>query len=434
MEQKHCRICGNTNLIELMNLGTHTLSGRFPLSPEEKIPSYPLVLVQCAGENTCGLVQLKYNANRDDLYRHFYGYMSGVNSTMKKHLENLVREIEGKIVLEPGDTVLDIGSNDGTTLKFYKSYLNRIGVDPTGEQFRHLYTGGITLVPEYFDSEFVKTYIKDKVKVVTSIAMFYDLPDPVEFARNIKNILHRDGIWVTEQSYLPRMLSTNSFDTICHEHLEYYSFRQIQYIADKVGLEILNLSFNDINGGSFRITFGHRSQLDFGFPRIFPDGVSSTSGLDYQDNDIISRTILNEANLKLNTTLPFENFVRTCAELKDNLVSFLRKEKELGKKICIYGASTKGNVLLQYYKIDSTLIECVAERNPDKYGRLTPNTLIPIVSEEEVRNMKPDYMLVLPWHFKEEFLTREKEYMDNGGKLIFPLPTIQIFPPQKKDV
>ena len=240
-----------------MDLGTHTLSGRFPSSIDEKIPTYPLILVKCMGEDYCGLVQLKYNTNRDELYKHFYGYMSGINSTMTDHLKNLVREIENKVQLNDGDIVLDIGSNDCTTLKFYKKSLTRIGVDPTGEQFRHLYTDGITLYPDYFDEKFIQEHIKRKVKVVTSIAMFYDLPDPVAFARNIGSILDSDGIWVTEQSYLPSMLSANSFDTVCHEHLEYYCLKQIQYIAEKAGLYIIDLSFDNINGGSFRITFGH---------------------------------------------------------------------------------------------------------------------------------------------------------------------------------
>jgi GDP-mannose 4,6-dehydratase len=418
MEQKYCRICKDIKFAEIMDLGIHALAGRFPSSIEEKIPNCKLVLVKCLGK--CGLVQLKYNIERNELYNHFYGYMSGINTTMKTHLENLVIEINRKIDLGKGDLVLDIGSNDCTTLKFYNNNLNRIGIDPAGEQFRNLYTDGIKLVSNYFDSEFVDIYINkyitNNVKVVTTIAMFYDLLDPVQFAKNIKKILHPEGIWITEQSYLPSMLKTNSFDTICHEHLEYYSFKQIEYIAEQADLEILDLSFNDINGGSFRITLGHKN-----INRNF-----------IKNQDLINKTKLNEKNMGLDTLEIYQKFTERCDKLKIDLTTFLRKEKELGKKICIYGASTKGNVLLQYCKIDNTLIDYIAERNPYKYGKFTPQTLIPIVSEEQVRNTKPDYMLVLPWHFKKEFLEREKEYINNGGRLIFPLPIIEILPKKKR--
>jgi hypothetical protein len=407
MEITYCRICKSKNLVEVVDLGNQTLTGRFPSTIDEEIPSYPLVLVKCMDD--CGLLQLKYDLNREELYKHFYGYMSGINTTMYTHLENLIKEIEDKIRLEPNDLVIDIGSNDCTTLKFYNNNLNRVGVDPTGLQFQHLYTNGIKLVPEYFDENCFK-HFQGKAKVVTSISMFYDLPDPVDFARNVKNILDTKGIWVMEQSYLPSMLNTNSFDTICHEHLEYYSLKQIEYIARKVDLQIIGLSFNDCNGGSFRVTLTHKDNLDFNF----------------KDLNIIVETQLNESKIKLDLIDTYHIFFNKCKKLKEELLSFLTKEKSLGKKISLYGASTKGNVLLQFYGLDNILIDCVAERNVHKYGKFTPKTLIPIKSEEEVRNMNPDYMLVLPWHFKSEFIEREKKYIDKGGSLIFPLPTLTI--------
>lgn len=424
-EQTFCRLCGNRSLTEVLDLGSHALSGRFPSSKEENVPSYPLVLVRCSGGNNCGLVQLKHDVNdRNELYGQFYGYMSGINSTMKSHLENLVQEARKRVQLDPQDVVLDIGSNDGTTLKFYPAFLERIGVDPTGKQFGHLYPENIKLHTGYFDSKFADSFgdltSGKKAKIITSIAMFYDLPNPIEFAKNIKKILHREGVWITEQSYLPSMLATNSFDTVCHEHLEYYSFRQMDYIAREAGLHIIGLSFSDINGGSFRITFSHKPMYDL---RV-------DTG---EDATLISQTIVNEMNIGLHTETPYREFRERCSKLKKDFLDFLTREKTLGKTFCIYGASTKGNVLLQYYGIDSRMIDCIAERNPHKYGRFTPKTCIPIKSEEEVRKMNPDYMIVLPWHFKAEFLQREKEYMENGGILIFPLPYLDI-QPKKKDV
>lgn len=393
-----CRICKNKNFIEIMNLSTQTLSGRFPDSIDMNIPSYPLILVKCT---ECELVQLSFtDINRDELYKNFYGYMSGINTTMKNHLQNLISYIENTVTLSEKDNVLDIGCNDGTTLQLYSKNVLKTGIDPTAEQFKHLYKD-VSLFCDYFGPEFTSK-INKKFKVITSIAMFYDLPDPIEFSSCIKKLLTDDGIWVLEQSYLPKMLETNSFDTICHEHLEYYCLKQIKYIMDIVGLYIIDVSFNNINGGSFRITVSKYNK-DYNFYNI----------------------------LEAEKNLDFENFKNNCKIVRNDLKYFLETEKKDGKTICAYGASTKGNVILQYCDIDYKLIDCVAERNPSKYGKFTPKTLIPIKSEDEVRKLNPDYMLVLPWHFKEEFLHREKEYLDNGGKLIFPLPRFQIYGKKK---
>lgn len=391
-----CRICKNENFVDIIDLGNQTLSGRFPSSKDEVIPSHPLKLVKCTNPD-CELVQLSYDTNRDDLYKNFYGYMSGINTTMKNHLTSLVRYIESMVEIKENDNVLDIGCNDGTTLSLYKEKLHKFGVDPTPEQFRHLYPSSTSFFCDYFGKDFISKIQGHKFKVVTSIAMFYDLPDPVEFASCVRDVLTDDGIWVLEQSYLPSMLNTNSFDTICHEHLEYYGLKQIQYIMSKVGLNIINVSFNDINGGSFRITVSKQNK-----------------GYD------ISRILKNEEKLD------FSTFKNNCERIKTNLISLLKSIKSNRRTICGYGASTKGNVILQYCGIDDSLIDCIAERNPFKYGKFTPSTLIPIKSEEEVRKMRPDYILVLPWHFKEEFLVREKEYLKAGGLLIFPLPNIII--------
>lgn len=389
-----CRICKDQNFIDVIDLGNQTLSGRFPSCKDENIPSHPLKLIKCTNPD-CELVQLSFDSNRDDLYKNFYGYMSGINTTMKNHLSDLVRYIENTVELKETDNILDIGCNDGTTLSLYKQKLHKFGVDPTAEQFRNLYPSNISLFCDYFGRSFLPKLGTNKFKVVTSIAMFYDLPDPVEFASCIYDILEDDGIWVLEQSYLPFMLNTNSFDTICHEHLEYYGLKQIALIMSKVGLHINDVSFNNINGGSFRITVSKKS-----------------------NNFDVSIYTKNEEKLD------FNSFRTNCERIRKNLKELLVSAKKNGKVICGYGASTKGNVILQYCGIDNTLIDCIAERNPFKYGKYTPSTLIPIKSEEEVRKMQPDYLLVLPWHFRDEFVIREREYTKRGGKIIFPLPNI----------
>jgi NDP-4-keto-2,6-dideoxyhexose 3-C-methyltransferase len=395
-ETTNCRIC-NSNVKVIFNLGTQGLASVFPKKDEIDPVTVPLVLCQCDNEE-CKLVQLKHTVNSTELYEQEYGYCSGINQTMKNHLEGLVRSIEEENTLNDGDIVLDIGSNDATLLKFYNNKnLKRVGIDPTGSQFLKYYED-IDLYPTYFKSGI----FEGKAKVITSISMFYDLPDPVQFMRDIKNTLSEDkGIWVMEQSYMPSMLKLNSYDTVCHEHLEYYTLNNINYMCKMVGLDIIHVDFNECNGGSFRVYISH--------PGCFT-----------QDTKKINQIIQEEKDID------FEAFNKRCEESRTQLVSFLKIQKLMGKKIYIYGASTKGNTLLQYCGIDSTLIEAAAERNPNKYGCRTPVTGIPIISEAEMRSRNPDFLLVLPWHFRDEFVKRESEYLKNGGQIIFPLPQFEI--------
>jgi len=396
-----------------MDLGEQALSGIFPKNGEPDSPKAPLVLVKCDSSHNakaCGLVQLKHSVSPDLMYIGSYGYRSGINSTMREHLHDIVRTTLKKVHLENNDIVLDIGSNDGTLLKgYYNKNIRRIGIDPGGEQYQKYYPDDIVLVKDFFSAKnFETSFPGKKAKIITSIAMFYDLEDPLEFVRSIRQILHKEGVWVLEQSYLPTMLAMNSFDTVCHEHLEYYSFHQIEWMLKKCGLKAIDIDFNDTNGGSFRITVAHESSE-------YPS-----------DSKIIEKTISDEDRLELTTTKPYREFCERVDHIGKELNDFLRKEKAKGKTIFIYGASTKGNVLLQYFKIDTSLITAAADRNTEKFGCRTPGTGIPIISEEDARKMKPDYFLVLPWHFRKEFIEREAEFLKSGGKFIFPLPKLEI--------
>jgi len=423
-EIKCCRICKNTDLIPILDLGNHVLSGRFPFPNEADPPQAPLVLVKCndsKNSNYCGLLQLLHTVQSDELYFHNYGYRSGLNNTMTTHLRDLAKEIESRLNLGDRDIILDIGSNDCTLLKAYSVnsntnvHIQKIGIDPTGKQFIEFYPKDIELVADFFTEQNFRTkFPTQSAKVITSISMFYDLPDPVQFMKDVKACLAPDGIWVAEQSYLLTMLEKNSFDTICHEHLEYYSYKQIEWMANKVGLKIIDITLNDCNGGSFRITFAH---LDS----------------EYRVNtENIQKIIDMEFNMELYTMKPYQEFYWRCEEEKRKLVKFLHDQKAIGKTIYLYGASTKGNTLLQYYGLDHTIISGAAERNQEKIGRRTPATNIPIISEDEMRQIHPDFLLVLPWHFKKEFLEREKAYLELGGQYIFPLPNVDIVSARKK--
>ncbi len=401
--QKFCRICNNTNLTEVLSLGNQYLSGIFPKTENEAVINAPLSLVKCIGKDSCGLVQMRYNFNSDIMYGENYGYRSGLNSSMVKHLENKTEIIKSIIDLESDDIVLDIGSNDGTTLSFFKdSNLNLVGIDPTANNFIDYYPEEITVIPNFFSSKlFIDKYKSKKAKVIFSLSMFYDLPKPLDFMREIKSILDVNGIWVVEQSYLPFMLETNSYDTVCHEHYEYYSIKDIKKMTDKLNLKIVDIEFNDINGGSFSLLISHNNKNFMEYKNI---------------NDLLEK----ESYLDdLNT---FKNFKKNIDTAKDDIQKKLSKLVKDGHPVAGIGASTKGNVMLQYSNINTSLIECIGEVNKEKIGCFTPGTNIPIVSEDDVLR-KYDFLLVIPWHFKEFFLKNKKF---KGKKLIFALPQVEI--------
>ena len=399
-EQTFCRVCKSNQFEEVISLGNHSLSGVFPKKIDQDLTQGPLTLLKCKGNLGCNLVQLKHNFDHNEMYGENYGYRSGLNSSMVAHLKQKVRYIEEFISLKSEDLIIDIGSNDATTLSLYKNKnLNLFGIDPTGRKFSEFYNKNIKLIPEFFSLEnYNKILGNKKSKVITSFSMFYDLDDPIQFVRDIKSVLADDGIWVTEQSYLPSMLKTNSFDTICHEHLEYYSITDIKYIVDQCGLKIVDLSFNDINGGSFSITISHKNSK-----------ISEFKNLD--------SVILDEKYIS------YDLFVKNTFKLKEELLNLLKNFKRDNIKVAGIGASTKGNVLLQFYGITADLLKYIGEVNEDKFGRYTPGTNIPIIPENEVLESDFDYLLILPWHFRDFFLNNKKF---KNKKLIFPLPNVEI--------
>jgi hypothetical protein len=407
-----CRICGNDKLVELLDIGVHALTGVFPRTKDELITTGPLVLVKCdeSDSKSCGLVQLKHNFSLSEMYGMNYGYRSSLNSSMVDHLRQKVERVEKLTILSEGDIILDIGSNDCTLLKSYSNRsLNFIGIDPTGEKFREYYPEEVKLIPDFFSAKnFSKVFGEKKAKVVTSIAMFYDLEAPQDFVNEVASILDTDGIWVFEQSYLPSMIDTMSYDTICHEHLEFYALKQIKWMADRAGLKIIDVEFNKVNGGSFSITVARNESS-------FPE-----------NTELITQILNKEINDGYETLRPLQKFADEVDETKAELLALLNKLKDQGKTVLGYGASTKGNVTLQYCAITSDLIPVIADVNPDKFGKMTPETHIPIVSEEDASKLNPDYYLVLPWHFRDNILSRETAYMDAGGKFIFPFPVLEI--------
>lgn len=403
-----CRLCGGTRLTSLLNLGEQYLTGVFPKDPSVSLSRGPLELVLCGD---CGLVQLKHSYSLNEMYGQHYGYRSSLNRSMVEHLGAKVGKLRERYPVGKGDFVLDIGANDGTSLSFYPENGPVLcGMDPSAEKFRKYYRPDIKLVVDFFSAErFRREFGQDaRPKIITSIAMFYDLEEPLQFVRQIKEILHPRGVWHFEQSYLPLMLAANAYDTICHEHLEYYGLRQIEWMMDRTGLEIVDVETNSINGGSFAVTVAHKG-----------------AGLS-RDEKTIQALLEDEKRLGTDTAQCYECFSDSVRKHRDELLELLRDIKAQGKTVLGYGASTKGNVILQYCGLTSELLPAIAEVNESKFGARTPGSGIPIVSEDEARAMKPDYFLVLPWHFRDNIVEREQQFLASGGKLIFPLPSIEI--------
>jgi GDP-mannose 4,6-dehydratase len=408
---KVCRICKNPDLTDIINIGNQVITSRFPLYGDFSTPTTPIVLSLC---KECSLVQLKYSTNASEMYEYEYGYRSGISNTMREHLKTYQEEIISKISLEEGDTIVDIGSNDSTMLQYYDRKFKRIGVDPTGKQFKQYY-GEVELIPNYFtENNFRSVYSDLRPKIVSSISMFYDLPDPVQFAKDIHSILDDNGIWTCEQSYIITMLRRNSIDTICHEHLEYYSLTAIKRIADMANFKIIDVKFNECNGGSFRIYFAKQNC------KLYEEATN-----------VITKIIEDEDNYKIRDPSLYFKFLNNCDVEVLKLNKFIDTVNKCGQKIYIYGASTKGNCLLQYGKIDECKIKYAVERNLNKVGKMT-STGIGIISEETMRSNPPEYLLVLPWHFRDEIIKREDEFLEKGGQLIFPFPHFEIYSKKSK--
>jgi len=402
-----CRICGNTHLECVLDLGEQMLTGIFPQKKYAEVTAGPLRLVKCIGENeVCGLLQLEHSYDLGEMYGDNYGYRSSLNASMVTHLNDKVKRITDRVSLQQGDLVIDIGSNDGTTLQAYPSSgLILVGVDPTGTKFHDYYPAHIQLIPDFFSSALVKErFAEKKAKVVTSFSMFYDLEDPIYFMRQVYDVLADDGIWVFEQSYMPTMLTTNSYDTVCHEHLEFYALRQIKWMTDSVGFKILDVEFNDVNGGSFSIT-------------VAKGLGNSTLSLEVQ------YILDQEQRDGLDTLAPYQAFAARASDSKHALLKFVNEARAAGKTVAALGASTKGNVLLQYCGITEEQVAYVGEVNTEKYGCFTPGTWLPIVPESSIVQNEPDYLIVLPWHFKKFFMVKNKW---KHAKLVFPLPSLEI--------
>ena len=405
-----CRVCGNEHYVTVLDLGDQYLSGIFPKSVDPDMYRGPLKLVKC-DETTggCGHVQLEHTFDLPTMYGEEYGYRSGLNSSMVKHLQGKYEKIVSFLNLQKRDLVIDIAGNDGTFLGFFSPELKLVSIDPTSKKFSKYFKNHVDYIADFFTEKTYRSYFgEQKAKLITSFSMFYDLEDPCQFAKEVNAVLDpEEGIWVLEQSYMPEMLRVNSFDTVCHEHLSYYGMRQIKYIMDQAGLKIIDFEFNDVNGGSISVVVANKN--------------SKYEEATLMLNDLIQE----ELDLKLNTTEPWVDFSFRIEECRVNFWKIIEECKKEGLRIAALGASTKGNVTLQTWGITPNDIQVVGEVNPDKDGSFTPGTWIPIKNENVVIDGY-DVFVILPWHFKNFFINSLKF---KGKKLLFPLPNAEIVIP-----
>jgi len=404
---KNCRCCQSETLISLFSLGSQYLTGVFPQKGQHHPPQAPLDLILC---DDCGLVQLEHSCEPEFLYGPTYGYRSGLNDSMRKHLKQTADHLTDYAALTPDDVICDIGCNDGTLLSYFETDgLVRIGIDPLGSKFQEYHPDHTQICSNFFSRSNFETVSSRPAKLITSLSMFYDLENPVEFVKDVRECLDDEGVWFFEQSYLWLMLKTNSYDTICHEHLEYYSLEVIDYILKQAEMRIVDLSLNDVNGGSMAVS----AVKERSARKISSHAVSLLEA---------------EKSYGLREVETYQRFISQCQDYGETLKQKLIDIKNKGQKVAGYGASTKGNVLLQYLGITEDLLPFIIEINEEKRGRVTPGTNIPICLEDEVDMTGLDYIVVLPWHFRDGILSREQTFLNAGGKFIFPLPEMEIYP------
>ena len=407
-----CRLCGNSDLQAILNLGEQPLSSVFP-KPDDPDPSVsPLELVHCnrtTKPDACGLVQLRHQAEMSEMYGKTYGYYSSISPTMVRHLEEKVDLLEALVPLEKGNVVLDIGCNDGTLLNAYGADrgLLRVGIDPSSEKFTAFFQPDIQVVCEFFSEERVRSVIGDQqCRVITSIAMFYDLDDPLDFMRQIRALLSPEGVWMLELSYFPLLCTHLTYDQICHEHLAYFGLAQMKWMTQKTGLKIVDVSFNDMNGGSFCLVVARDDSA-------------------HEPNTNKIKAIL-DSERELDSEGPHNRLRNRVLAHREEITHFFELARAAGKRIYGYGASTKGNIVLNYCGLTNKNIIAIGDRNPEKSGLTTPGTRIPIVAHADLPKDRADYLFVLIWHLREEVIRDELDYIMNGGRLVFDLPRLHV--------
>ena len=408
MKINKCRSCGCEKLKPIISLGNHYVSG-FVDDEKNQGEKVPLSLVLC---RNCKLLQMEYSAPPESMWNDQYWYKSGINSIIKKDLRDIAEHAQCLIELESGDFVIDIGNNDGTMFEYYNKDkdINLVGFEPCKNVAEESRAKGFNIINNFFNADdFQQGNADKKAKIITAISMFYDVENPNEFLEDITKCLDENGIFIIQQNYLVSMLEQVAFDNICHEHREYYSLKTLNALIERHGLEIFDVELNDINGGSIRTYIKFKGNKNFAINGAKMDKI-----------------IEKENVMKLDTLEPYLKFAEKIEDCKLDIMNFLDEAKENNKTVGLCGASTRGNTILQYFNITPNLVIGASEANPDKHGKKTIGTLIPIMSIDEMKALKPDYQLVIIWHLFEGIQGKEKDFLKEGGKFVLPLPKFRI--------
>ena len=394
---KNCLLCKNNKLKKIFSLGNLFISNFVKKQNINKGLKAPLSLQYC---KNCTLIQLSHIAPQEIMYKKFYWYKSGITKTMRNELKDIYSAALKEINLKKKDVVLDIGANDGTLLKYFKKKgLITIGCEPAKNLNNELKKNCQLTISDFWNKKNLNKILSknklNKPKIITAIGMFYDLEFPNKFIKDAADSLHDNGVFIAQLMCLNSMVKKNDLGNICHEHIEFYSHKSLIYLFENNGLEIFKIEENEVNGGSYRI-----------FCRKYKNG-----SIKLKKEDVLKNILKFKRNIELN---------------RKKTVNFIKKEYSNGKKIFLYGASTKGNTVLQYYNLDKTYIPYAAERSKVKWGKYTIGTGIKIISENNARKLNPDYFFVTPWGFIKEFVKREKSWLKGGGKFILPFPFFKL--------
>ena len=400
-----CRNCRRKNFTKIVSLGRQPLSGLFYKKKKRNLKKYNLNLVKCT---FCNLVQLDKSINPKKMFGSGYGYKSSASKLMINHLKEKKLFLNKNYLKKSKLNIIDIGSNDGTFLNLFKKKNFLLGVDPSLKKFKSSYKNGIHKINDFFSKPKVDNFLKKRNKrikfdLITSFAMFYDIENPNYFCNEINSLLDDNGIWVLELSYLPLMLKNLTYDQICHEHITYYNLTVFKSIAEKNNFKIINVRLNEINGGSIEIICAKKE-----------------SNLKIRTS-VINKYLKDEKKIK---NLAYKNFRKRIEKTKSNIINFFEENKY--GQIVGYGASTKGNIILNQTKISSLKLKFICDGSSFKLGMYTPGTNIKIISKESMRKLKPKYLFVLIWSFRNEIIKQEVNFLKQGGKLVFPLPKFHI--------
>lgn len=410
-----CRVCKSNHLIDVLSLGALAVSDFVDNPVTEQGIRAPLEVILCdVDKGGCGLLQLRHTVSSEAMYRNYW-YQSGINQTMRDELADIAENVALKANLKPGDYVIDIGANDGTLLRSYGlAGLHTIGFEPARNLHKFGKEGTTKIIVDFFNQNaWNEEFPQCKAKAITAIGMFYDLDDPNTFVADVCKCLDDQGVFVVQMMYMPFALQKNAFDGICHEHLEYYTVRSLENLIGRHGLEIFDVQMRpEINEGSARFYICKKKAMN---------GLESEGGLER-----VTQLRVLESDLGLENVEAYKALVERIEYAKQKTIKFLQNEKSNGKVIHGYAASTKGNTTLQFYGITSDLIDAIADRNPTKWGKFTVASGIPIISEENSRRLRPDYYFVLAWHFLPEFIEREYDFLNRGGKFIVSMPSFEI--------